>query len=84
MIISSPFLLPVILTTKNDVCLDNKLKNYCICNRICFEPIIACDRPNYKVAWYHYACVKVTGSQKGSWIFLPCLVEVSTQSSSEK
>ena len=29
-------LLPEIATGKNDVCLDNKQKNYCICNRPCF------------------------------------------------
>ena len=77
-------LLPEIVTRRNDVCLDNKQKNYCICNRPCFEPMIACDRPNCKVEWYHYACVKVTRAPKGSWIYPPCLVEVSTQSCSEK
>ena len=77
-------LLPEIVTRRNDVCLDNKQKNYCICNRPCFEPMIACDRPNCKVEWYHYACVKVTRAPKGSWICPPCLVEVSTQSCSEK
>ena len=76
--------LPEIVTRRNDVCLDNKQKNYCICNRPCFEPRIACDRPNCKVEWYHYACVKVTRAPKGLWICQPCLVEVSTQSCSEK
>ena len=75
-------LLPEIVTKRNDVCLGNKQKNYCICNRPCFEPMIACDRPNCKVEWYHY--VKVIHAPKGSWICPPCLAEVSTQSCSEK
>ena len=66
------------------MCLYNKLKKYCICNRPCFEPILACDRPNFKVEWYHYACVKLTRAPKASWICPPCLIEVSTQSCSEK
>ena len=48
-------LLPETVTRRNDVCLDNKQKNYCICNRPCFELMIACDRPNCKLEWYHYA-----------------------------
>ena len=73
-------LLPEIVTRRNDVCLDNKQENYCICNRPCFEPMIVCDRPNCEVEWYHYACVKVTRAPIDSWICPPCLVEVSTQS----
>ena len=46
-------LLPEIATRKNDVSLHNKQKNYCICNRLCFEPRIACDRPNCKVEYMH-------------------------------
>ena len=79
----STILLAEIVTRRNDVCLDNKQKNYRICNRPCFEPMIACDRPDCKVEWCH-ACVKVTRAPKGSWICPPCLVEVSTQSCSEK
>ena len=77
-------LIPEIVTRRNDVCLDNKQKNYCICNMPCFERMFACDRPNCKVEWYYYACVKVTRAPKGSWICPPCLVEVCTQSGSEK
>ena len=82
MIISSPFYFLKLL--QEEMCLDNKQKNYCICNKPCFEPMITCDRPNCKVEWYHYACVKVTHALKSSWICPPSLVEVSTQSCSEK
>ena len=73
-------LLPEIVTRRNY----NKQKNYGICNRPCFKPMIACDRPNCKVDWYHYAYVKAARAPEGSWICRPCLVEVSTHSCSEK
>ena len=77
-------LLPEIVTRRNDVCVDNKQKKSCICNRPSFESMITCDRPNCKVEWYHYACMKVIRAPKGSGTCPHCLVEVSTQSCSEK
>ena len=64
--------LPEIVTRRNDMCLDNKHKNYSICNRPCFEPMIVCDRPNCHVEWYYYACAKVTRALNGSWICPSC------------
>ena len=75
---------PEIITKRNYVCLDNKQKNYSICNKVWVEPVIACDRLNCKVEWYHYECLIVTRAPRGSWICSPCLVEVSTQSFSDK
>lgn len=60
---------------ENDICLDNKQKNYCLCRRPCFEPMIACDHPGCKVEWYHYACVNVTRAPKGKWVCPNCLKE---------
>ena len=42
-----------------------------------FEPMIACDRPNCEVEWYHYACARVknTRAPKRSQICQLCLVE---------
>ena len=36
-------LLPEVVTCKNDICIVNKQKFYCICRRPCFELMIACD-----------------------------------------
>ena len=47
-------ILPPKIVTEEMMCLDNKQKNYCICNGPCFEPMIACDRTNCKVEWYRY------------------------------
>ena len=51
-----------------------------------FEPMIAFDRPNCEVEWYHYACARVknTRAPKHSQICQLCLVEVCTQRCSEK
>ena len=67
------FVLSEVVTRKNDVCFDNKQKNYCICNRPCFEPMIACDKPGCAIEWYHYSCVNVTRAPKGKWICANCL-----------
>ena len=77
-------LLPEIATRRIDACLDNKQKKLLHMQQACFEPMIACNRPNCKVEWYYYACVKVTRAQKGSWICPPCLGEISPQSCSKK
>ena len=67
MIISSPFYFLKLLQEEMICVLIINKKNYCICNRPCFEPMIACDRPNCKVEWYHYAFVKVIRGPKGSY-----------------
>ena len=64
-------LLPEIVTRRN-VCLNNKQKNYCICKRSCFKPIIAYDRPNCEVEWYYYTRVEVTRASESSWVCPPC------------
>ena len=66
-------LLTEIVTRENDVCPDNKQKYYCICHRPCFEPMIACNKPNCTTEWYHYPCVNVTWAPKGEWICPNCL-----------
>ncbi|XP_065665637.1 inhibitor of growth protein 4-like [Hydra vulgaris] len=64
---------PEVVTYKNDVCLDNEQKYYCIYKRPCFEPMIACDKPGCKVEWFHYSCVKSTQAPVGSWICNSCM-----------
>ena len=67
------YLLPEIVTRRNDVSLDNKQKPYCVCKRPCFEPMIGCDKPGCEIEWYHYTCVNVTRAPKGSWICPQCI-----------
>ena len=65
-------LLPEVVSRKNDLSSDNKQKHYCICQRPCFEPMIACDKLGCEVEWYRYVCMSITRAPKGSWIFPKC------------
>ena len=42
-------LLPEVVSRKSDLSSDNKQKHYCICQRPCFESMIACNITNLAV-----------------------------------
>ena len=64
--------LPEVVSKTSDLSSDNKQKHYCICQRPCFEPMIACDKLDCEIEWYHYACISITRAPKGSWISPKC------------
>lgn len=48
-------------------------RRYCICNQ--FDDgskMIACDNPQCKMKWFHFACVKITASPRGKWYCPDC------------
>eukprot|EP00899_Mesostigma_viride_P012258 jgi/Mesvir1/21032/Mv08080-RA.1 len=49
---------------------------YCICSRVSFGDMIACDNEDCKVEWFHYECVGVTKAElartKGKWFCAEC------------
>lgn len=45
---------------------------YCICKRIAFGEMIACDNEDCPVEWFHYPCVNLTRKPKNSWICPLC------------
>ena len=65
-------LLPEVVSKKSDFSTENKQNHYCICQRPCFEPMIACDKPGSEIEWYHYVCMSITRAPKGSWICPKC------------
>ena len=65
-------LLPEVVSRKNDLSSDNKQKYYWICQRLCFEPMIVCDKPGCEMEWYHYVCMSITITPKGYWIYPKC------------
>nr|XP_047146120.1 uncharacterized protein LOC105849547 [Hydra vulgaris] len=67
------YILPETVTRENDIYYSNKQKNYCICKRPCFKPMIACNKPSCEIEWFHYSCVNVTRAPKGIWICPNCL-----------
>ena len=66
------FLLPEVVTRKNDLSSDNKQKHYCICQMTCFKPMIACDKPGCEVEWCYYVRMSITRAPNGSWICPKC------------
>ena len=61
-------LLPELVSRKNDLSNDNKQKRYCICQKPCFEPMIACDKPGCEIEWHHYVCMSIITAPKRSGI----------------
>lgn len=45
---------------------------YCICKRIAFGDMIACDNEDCPIEWFHYPCVNLTRKPKNSWICPLC------------
>lgn len=45
---------------------------YCICNRVAFGEMIACDNEDCPIEWYHYPCVNLTRKPRNSWICHLC------------
>ena len=39
---------------------EKNAERYCICNRISFGEMIACDNPKCKIEWFHFECVGIT------------------------
>ncbi|KAJ1418466.1 plan Homeodomain finger of tumor Supressor Ing4 [Ochromonadaceae sp. CCMP2298] len=45
---------------------------YCVCNRIAFGDMIACDNEECPIEWFHYTCVNLTRKPRNSWICPTC------------
>ncbi|VEL10502.1 unnamed protein product [Protopolystoma xenopodis] len=45
---------------------------YCICRKVSFGDMIACDNPRCKVEWFHFSCVDVRAQPKGKWFCPQC------------
>ncbi|TPX36619.1 hypothetical protein SmJEL517_g01159 [Synchytrium microbalum] len=49
---------------------DNTL--YCTCQQISFGNMVACDNDNCDIEWFHWGCVGLTSTPKGSWYCPTC------------
>jgi hypothetical protein len=45
---------------------------YCICKRIAFGDMVACDNDECPIEWFHYTCVSLTKKPKNSWLCPSC------------
>jgi len=48
-------------------------ETYCICKRVSFGQMIACDDPHCKIEWYHIGCVGLKTIPSGKWYCPQCL-----------
>jgi hypothetical protein len=48
---------------------------YCICNRVSFGDMIACDNEECPIEWFHYPCVNLTRKPRNSWICPTCVYQ---------
>ncbi|KAH7445294.1 hypothetical protein KP509_01G001300 [Ceratopteris richardii] len=55
-----------------DLPVDPNEPTYCICNRVSFGEMVACDNENCKIEWFHYECVGITDPPKGKWYCPEC------------
>ena len=47
-------------------------ETYCICQRVSFGQMIACDDARCKIEWYHMGCVGLQAIPSGKWYCPDC------------
>ena len=52
--------------------LDASEPRYCICNRVSYGEMIACDNPDCSIEWFHFNCVGISQMPKGKWYCPNC------------
>ncbi|KAF8563521.1 hypothetical protein P879_11209 [Paragonimus westermani] len=50
---------------------------YCLCKKVSFGDMIACDNKDCEVEWFHFACVDIRVQPKGKWYCPLCRGESS-------
>ncbi|CAH3018226.1 unnamed protein product, partial [Porites evermanni] len=56
------------------LCPDCKVEaeKYCFCNQPEFGLMVACDKMDCTITWFHLACVGLKAAPKGKWICPRC------------
>ncbi|VDM15568.1 unnamed protein product [Hydatigera taeniaeformis] len=50
---------------------------YCLCKKLSYGDMIACDNPRCEIEWFHFACVDIKTQPKGRWYCPRCRGENS-------
>eukprot|EP00300_Choanocystis_sp_HF-7_P032418 c4290_g1_i2.p1 GENE.c4290_g1_i2~~c4290_g1_i2.p1 ORF type:complete len:183 (+),score=34.14 c4290_g1_i2:692-1240(+) len=45
---------------------------YCLCKRVAFGEMVACDSEQCKIEWFHFECVGLNATPKGRWLCPQC------------
>jgi len=56
-------------------------RTYCVCDRVSFGEMIACDDENCEKEWFHLACIGLTVAPEGSWLCDACQARRNTKRS---
>eukprot|EP00761_Pharyngomonas_kirbyi_P004862 gb/GECH01004867.1/.p1 GENE.gb/GECH01004867.1/~~gb/GECH01004867.1/.p1 ORF type:complete len:263 (+),score=72.08 gb/GECH01004867.1/:1-789(+) len=55
-----------------DMPVDPNEPRYCICNRVSFGQMVACDNTECPREWFHFQCVGLESTPKGKWYCPDC------------
>ncbi|CAL4085842.1 unnamed protein product, partial [Meganyctiphanes norvegica] len=58
-----------------DMPVDPNEPTYCLCHQVSYGEMIACDKPDCPIEWFHFACVGLTTKPKGKWYCPKCSTE---------
>ena len=47
-------------------------RKYCMCQKVSYGDMVACDNPDCQFEWFHWPCVGLTKEPVGQWICPPC------------
>lgn len=64
--------MPTPLANVEDMPVDPNEPRYCYCNQVSFGEMVACDNKNCPYEWFHFQCVGITETPKGSWRCSDC------------
>ncbi|RXG69040.1 Inhibitor of growth protein 4 [Armadillidium vulgare] len=58
-----------------DMPVDPNEPTYCLCHQVSYGEMIACDKTDCPIEWFHFACVGLTTKPKGRWYCPKCSTE---------
>jgi len=58
--------------SKVDIPVDPGEPVYCVCQKVSYGEMVACDNPDCKVEWFHFACVGLEAKPRGKWYCEDC------------
>ncbi|XP_018009487.1 inhibitor of growth protein 5 isoform X2 [Hyalella azteca] len=59
-----------------DMPVDPNEPTYCLCHQVSYGEMIACDKADCPIEWFHFACVNLTTKPKGKWYCPRCSADV--------
>ncbi|XP_029341759.1 inhibitor of growth protein 3-like [Acyrthosiphon pisum] len=63
-------------STDEDESNDPNELRYCLCNRVEYGKMVACDDKNCPHEWFHYECVGITKQPRGKWYCPKCIIKL--------